>query len=628
MNRAMLFLLMLCASGVLVAQEELDPEMIAHAEWVRANYTKHEYRIAMRDGAKLHTAVYVPNWTQERFPIVLFRTPYSVGPYGSDKYRERLGPNLAFDKEGFIFVFQDVRGRFMSEGHYMNMRPHAPKERTKKAWVNESTDTYDTIDWLVKNLDRSNGHVGQWGISYPGFYTAAGMISNHPALKVASPQAPIADWFWDDMHHNGAFNLNLAFNFFTRFGVKREGLISEWPERIDHGTPDGYQFFLDLGPIPNIKKKYNLQEIDFWNKLEEHPNYDWFWQIRNILPHLKDINCAVITVGGWFDAEDLYGPLEIYRNVEKNNPGTNNTLIMGPWAHGGWARGAGDRLGDARFGFATSKYYNEKVILPAFLHYLKGGPKPDLPEALVFETGANRWHHMDAWPPKEAKQQKLYLDGKGYAGFEQQNDGIDNDDFISDPDHPVPFTVDITTAWGREFMAQDQRYAGRRPDVLTFETEVLTEDLILAGPIEAELFVSTDQSAADWVVKIIDVYPPDEEPIIEDGEEIPRGNAQILVRYEMFRGRYRESFEHPKPFEPGKVARIPISIPDVFHNFQKGHKLMIQVQSSFFPFFDRNPQKYVPNIFKATEEDFVKATHRVWHTKQYPTHLKVHTLGK
>jgi len=618
-----LSLWLLVSLSSFAAQDDIDQEAVAHAAWIRANYTKFEYRVPMRDRVNLHTVVYVPNWTTDAFPMILFRTPYSVGPYGSDDYKERLGPNRTFDREGYIYVFQDVRGRFMSEGHYMNMRPHAPDQPTKKAWVNESTDTYDTIDWLVKNVPHNNGKVGQWGISYPGFYTAAGMIANHPALKIASPQAPIADWYWDDMHHNGAFSLNLAFNFFSSFGVKRDGLTDTWPERFQHGTPDGYQFFMDLGPLSNVNERYFKGEIDFWNQFIEHPDYDWFWQSRNLVPHLKDISCAVMTVGGWFDAEDLYGPLSIYRSVEEKNPKATNILVMGPWSHGGWARGPGNRLGDARFGFDTSNYYNEQILLPVFRHYLKDAPMPELPEAFVFETGANRWHQMDAWPPKTAKERNLYLDGKGYAGFTQQHDGIDNDAYISDPDHPVPFTVDITTAWGREFMTQDQRHAARRPDVLSFQTEVLKEDLVLAGPIDAELWVSTDQSAADWVVKIIDVYPPDEAPIEEDGQTIERGNAHVLVRYEMFRGRYRESFEHPKPFEPNKVTRVPIKLQDIFHNFQKGHRLMVQIQSSYFPFFDRNPQKYVPNIFKAKEEDFTKATHRVWHTDAYPTHLKV-----
>ena len=622
MNKAIGLLMLFLTPCLFVAAQE-DSEYQAHSAWVRAHYTKTEYSVAMRDNVKLHTVVYAPNWSQEQFPMVLFRTPYSVGPYGTDKYRNHLGPNLAFDKEGFIFVYQDVRGKYMSEGHYMNMRPHASSSKEKKAFVNESTDTYDTIEWLVKNVERNNGNVGQWGISYPGFYTAAGMISNHPALKIASPQAPIADWFWDDMHHNGAFSLNLAFNFFSSFGVKRNGPSPARAERFKHGTPDGYQFFLDLGPLSNVNEKYFKGEIEFWNDMAEHPNYDWFWQTRNIIPHLKNVNCAVLTVGGLFDAEDLYGPLAIYRSVEEKNPKTTNTLVMGPWSHGGWARGDGDRLGDARFGFATSKFYNENVLMPAFLHYLKGGPNPNLPEALVFETGANRWQRLDSWPPKEAKQRNLYLNGKGYAGFEKKNDSIDNDSYVSDPAHPVPFTVDITTAWGREFMAQDQRHAGRRPDVLTYQTEVLTEDLTLAGPIDAELWVSTTESAADWVVKIIDVYPPDEEALEEEDKETPRGNAQILVRYEMMRGRFRESFEIPKAFEPNKVTRVPIRLQDIFHNFQKGHRLMIQIQSSYFPFFDRNPQKYVDNIFEAKEEDFVKATHSVWHTEKYPTHLKV-----
>lgn len=620
-----LFVLALSFLPMALLAQAKDPEAQAHAAWIRAHYTKFEYRIPMRDGVKLFTNVYVPNWTQDNYPIILFRTPYSVGPYGTDKYKEYLGPDPALDKDGYIFVYQDVRGRFMSEGFFMDMTPHATLAGGKKAVTNESTDTYDTIDWLVKNLPRNNGNVGQWGISYPGFYTAAGMISSHPALKIASPQAPIADWYWDDMHHNGAFSLNLAFNFFSSFGVKRDGLTDKWPKSFEHGTPDGYQFFLDMGPLSNANAKYFHGEIQFWNDFIEHPNYDWFWQTRNILPHLKDVTCAVLTVGGWFDAEDLYGPLTIYRSVEEKNPGITNTMVMGPWSHGGWARTKGDRLGDARFGFPSSDYYNKLVLVPAFQHYLKGGPKPNLPEALVFETGANRWHHLDAWPPKAAQDRTLYLNPGNNVAFEPKA-GSEFDAFISDPRFPVPSTVDVTTSWGRDFMTQDQRYATRRPDVLTFTTDVLTEDLVLAGPIDAELWVSTDQGDADWVVKIIDVYPPDEPAIEEKGEEIPRGNAQILVRYEIIRGRYRDSFEKPAPFEAGKPTKVPLRLMDVFHNFQKGHRMMVQVQSSFFPFFDRNPQKWVPNIFNAKEEDFVSATHKVYHSKAHPSKLNVKVL--
>lgn len=618
LSRFLAFLLLLAlATQVASAQEPSEAEK--HAAWVRANYTKFEYRVPMRDGVRLFTTVYLPNWSRQKFPLVLMRTPYSAGPYGADKYRALLGPSPEFDREGFIFVFQDVRGRFMSEGTYVNMRPLGDA-------VNESTDTYDSIDWAVKNLPGNNGRVGQWGISYPGFYTAAGMISNHPALKVASPQAPIADWFWDDMHHNGAFALHLAFGFFSRFGVQREGPHEDWPERFDFKTPDAYQFFLDLGPLKNANERYFNGEIDFWNKLVEHPNYDAFWQSRNLLPHLNNVGCAVLTVGGWYDAEDLYGPLQIYKAVEKNNPLIKNTLVMGPWAHGGWFRESGDRLGDSLFSFPTSEYFKKQVMLPLFLHHLKDKEDPELPEALVFETGANRWRSFDRWPPAVTPK-KLHFGSDSRLSF-QPLEGNQFDAFVSDPAHPVPSTVDNSIQRNRGMMAEDQRFAGRRPDVLSYQTEVLKEDLTLAGPLEAELWVSTDQSDADWVVKLIDVYPGDEKPVKVDGKEMPRGNAQPLVRYEIFRGRFRNSFEKPEPFVPNQVTRVPIKLFDVFHTFQRGHRLMVQIQSSHFPFFDRNPQKYVPNIFHARPSDFVKATHKVWHTSKYPSHLKVSVLAQ
>lgn len=609
---ALMILLTLWAA----AQEPSEADK--HAAWVRANYTKFEHKVAMRDGVELFTTVYSPNWSQEKFPILFTRTPYAVGPYGADKYKPILGLGKEFDREGFIFVFQDVRGRFMSEGKFVNMRPQADP-------VNEATDAYDTIDWAVKNLPNNNGRVGQWGISYPGFYTAAGMINTHPALKAASPQAPIADWFWDDMHHNGAFALHLGFGFFSRFGVKREGPHSEWPEEFKYKTPDSYQFFLDLGPLKNANERFFKGRIDFWNKMAEHPNYDKFWQSRNLLPHLKNVGCSVLTVGGWYDAEDLYGPLEIYGNVERNNPRIKNTLVMGPWFHGGWFRGKGDMLGDSYFGFPTSDYFREHVMLPYFKHHLKGGEDPGLPEALVFETGANRWRRFESWPPKTTAK-KLYFEAGGGLSFSPRHGGPAYHAFVSDPAHPVPSSHTVSIKRRREMMAEDQRFAGRRPDVLSFQTEVLKEDLTLAGPLQAELWVSTDQSAADWVVKLIDVYPGEEKPIKHEGKTVELGDSQLLVRYEIFRGRFRESFEHPRPFKPNQVTRVPINLFDVCHTFQRGHRLMIQVQSSHFPFFDRNPQRYVDNIFQARESDFVKAEHRLWHTEKYPSHIKLGLL--
>ena len=599
-----------------VAQEK--SEAAQHAEWVRSHYSKFEYRVPMRDGTKLFTTVYRPNWSDDKFPIVFQRTPYSTWPYGADKYKPMLGPHREFDKEGFIFAFQDVRGRFMSEGKFVNMRPQSDP-------VNESTDAYDTIDWMVKKIPNNNGRVGQWGVSYPGFYTACATINTHPALKVASPQAPIADWFWDDMHHNGAFSLQLAFNFFSIFGQKSEGPYEKWPDPFEHKTPDGYKFFLELGPLKNVNKNYFEGKIDFWNKISKHPNYDSFWRSRNLLPHLKNVKCRVLTVGGWYDAEDLYGPLEIYKAIEKN-PTADSTLVMGPWFHGGWLRGKGDYLGDTPFDFSTAEYFQEHAMLPLFSAYLKGTDDPKLPEALIFETGANRWRRFKSWPPTTASK-ALHLRDDGGLSF-QNSKKNGHESYVSDPANPVPSTASITIKRRREMMSEDQRYTSSRPDVLTFETEILEDDLTLAGPIEAELFVSTDQSAADWVVKLVDVYPGEEPKRKVGDKEFSLGAAELLVRYEILRGRFRNSFEQPEPFEPNKVAKIKLKIPDVCHTFQRGHKVMVQIQSSHFPFFDRNPQKYVSNIFDASESDFVKAHHKVWFGPKYPSRLKVGVLSK
>lgn len=601
------------------------------AAYIRSHYSKFEYQIPMRDGVKLFTAVYVPNDASpaKRYPILLTRTPYTVAPYGAERYKKAIGPFADYEKEGFIFVFQDVRGRNMSEGTFVDVRPHLAKKRGPND-IDESTDTYDTIQWLVKNVPNNNNRVGLYGISYPGFYSSAGAIDSHPALKAVSPQAPIADWFWDDMHRHGAFNLVLAFNFFSGFGKARPKPVAteDW-ERFEHGTPDGYQFFLDMGPLSNADSRYFKGDIAFWKDIVAHPNYDAYWKERNILPHLRNIKAAVLVVGGWYDTEDLYGPLRTYAAIEKQNPGTSNMLMMGPWSHGGWQRTEGNALGDADFGFATSKTYQE-LSLAFFKHHLKEGPKPALPEALVFETGANRWRGFEAWPPKKVRAEKLYFQPKGGLAFKPPaGSGSLFDEYVSDPAKPVPFTTEVSPYWTKNYMAEDQRFASRRPDVLVYQTEPLEKDLTLAGPLEAELWVSTTGTDADWVVKLIDVNPgklPGWTRADEEAGKQNRGGQQTLVRGEPFRGRFRESYSEPKPFKPGEVTKVRFVINDVFHTFQRGHRVMVQVQSSWFPFIDRNPQTYVPNIFEAKEEDFVRAFHRVYHSPANPSALKVNVL--
>lgn len=628
-TRALIFLLPVlifagCARPVVevaVEAPKLDADKVAY---VKRHYLKREYQIPMRDGVKLFTAVYSPRDDAQRYPILMVRTPYSVGPYGEDGYREMLGPGWHFTREKFIFVYQDVRGCFMSEGEFNNMTPHRAVKKGPKD-IDESSDTYDTIEWLLANLDNTTGQVGQWGISYPGFYTAAGMIDAHPALVAVSPQAPIADWFWDDFHHHGALFLPHTFNFFATFGKKREHPHTEWGPRFEHGTPDGYQFFMDLGPLKNANEKYFHGEIAFWDESAKHPNYDKFWQERNLLPHLHNVTPAVMTVGGWFDAEDLYGPLKIYHEVEHNNPETFNVLVMGPWVHGGWSRTDGDMLGTARFDAKTALFYREHIELPFFNHFLKSGPKPDLPEAFVFETGANRWRTFDHWPPEGLSPRALYMTDKGALSFDapiEESDAFD--EYVSDPSKPVPYTQAIDKGMTQAYMVEDQRFAARRPDVLAYQTAPIEDDLTLAGPINAELWVSTSGTDSDWIVKVIDVFPGDaKDP--EEPEKLPKGmkygGYQMMIRGEVFRGRFRESYEKPIPFKPDEPTQVKFELLDVLHTFKKGHRIMVQIQSTWFPLVDRNPQKYVNNIFEAEESHFIRATQRVYRSATHPTRI-------
>jgi putative CocE/NonD family hydrolase len=603
----------------------------------REHYIKEEHAIPVRDGVKLHTVIYRPKDTSKKHPFLMQRTPYSAGPYGEGNFRGSLGPNQWCMREGYIFVYQDVRGCHRSEGKYRHMTPHIDAKNSPQD-VDESSDTYDTIEWLLKNIPGHNGRVGQWGISYPGFYAAAGMIDAHPALKAVSPQAPVSDFYFDDFHHHGAFFLPHAFNFFTRF---------QWPAglpRFNHPSPDGYKFFLELGPLKNIQERYFKGQVSFWNDLVEHPNYDEYWQSRNIIPHLHKTAPASLIVGGWYDAEDLYGPLRIFRSVNEKNPGVWNGLVMGPWRHGGWSGGDGDRLGNAWFGSKTSPFYQEHIEAPFFRQHLKDGPDAKLPKAYVFETGANQWRQFDQWPPKGVTQQTVQLLSKGRLALNRPAVGgstVAFDEFISDPAHPVPFTEAISTGMTVEYMTDDQRFASRRPDVLTYQTDVLENDLTLAGPIFANLWVSTNQGDADWVVKVIDVFPdnasepPGREVSDEERQEDrklyrfrrPQAGYQMMVRSEVLRGRFRNSFEKPEPFKANEPTLVKLPLQDVLHTFKKGHRLMVQVQSTWFPLVDRNPQKWVDNIFKADEADFVKATHRVYLDAQHPTTLEVGVLG-
>jgi uncharacterized protein len=602
------------------------------AAYIRSHYTKYEHRVPMRDGVKLFTAVYVPNDASERkrYPLLLTRTPYSVKPYGADRYPDQFGLEV-LEREGYIFVRQDVRGRYMSEGEFVNVRPHNAA-KAGPADIDESSDTYDTIEWLVKNVPYNNGRVGQWGVSYPGFYTAAGAIDSHPALKAISPQAPVADWWHgDDMHRNGAFNLQETFTFFATFGKARPAPTDD-EERVpfDFGTPDAYQFFLSLGPLSEVDAEDFKAEIAFWKEVAAHPDYDEFWRARNILPRLRGVKAASLVVGGWYDTENLYGALETYRSIEAQNPGVVNTLIMGPWQHGGWNRYPGDKLGDDEMGFATSEPYRE--LLAAFFKYhLKGGDDPGLPEAYVFETGADRWRRFSAWPPREARDVALYLrEGGALSPEAPADEGAAFDEYISDPAKPVPYTQKpLTKWWSTDYMAEDQRFAASRPDVLVYETAPLERDVTITGPVSVELYAATSGTDADFVVKLIDVNPPKMPGWTKDDDrsgKLNRGGQQTLVRGEPFRGRYREADDAPKPFVPNEPAAVRFALDDVFHTFQRGHRIMIQVQSSWFPFVDRNPQTFVPNIFEAKREDFIKASHQIHRAKATPSAIRFKVL--
>lgn len=582
------------------------------AEYVKANYTKYEHRIPMRDGKRLFTSIYVPKDSSQSWPFLISRTPYSVAPYGVDKYRAVLGPGEPFTKAGYIFVYQDVRGRYMSEGEFIEMTPHGNR-------INESTDTYDTIEWLLKNIKPNNGRAGIVGISYPGFYAAAGMVDAHPALKAASPQAPIIDLFnGDDAYHNGAFYLTANFGFYAFFGKKKTEpeLPNPNASRFDFGTRDGYDFYKRLGPLANADEKYFKRESPYWNDLLAHTTYDDFWKARNLAPHVKKITPAVLTVGGWFDAEDLQGPFKLNNALRAQSPETNHTLVIGPWVHGGWARGDGDKLGPVKFNQKTSLWFRTSVELPFFEYHLKEKQDPKLARAIIFETGSNRWRNFDQWPPK-GEAARFYLQPNGKLALTAPTVADSADEYTADPAKPVPFIGYTVLGMEREYMTADQRFAASRPDVLTFTSNVLDEDLIVAGPISPSLFLESTATDADYVVKLIDVYP-------DDYPEI--GGYQQLVRGEPFRSKFRESMETPKPLIPGKLFELKYSMPDICHVFRRGHRVMIQIQSSWFPLIDLNPQKFgdIPNM---RASDFVKATHKVFHDSRRPSSVSFTRLS-
>ena len=598
--------------------------------FVLENYTKKEVYITMRDGIKLHTTIYSPKNTSTDYPILMQRTPYSSKPYGKGKMKTKIGPNKHLMMEGNIMVYQDVRGRWMSEGVYDNMRAFITNKKENEA--DEVSDSYDTIDWLIKNIDNNNGNVGTWGISYPGHYATVSTINAHPALKASSPQACIGDFFFDDFHHNGAFLLSY-FKAISLFGTyKDKPTDSPWYSSPKMESKDQYQFFLDNGPLKNLNKYFQYDKLDiktssikstvddfFWKEIIEHPNYDSLWKSKGIIQHLNKVPPTVATmiVGGWFDAEDLYGPLETYKAIEQNGIDHYNTLVFGPWDHGKWAKETIENsVGNYYFGDSISLRFQKKIETTFFNHFLKGkGDKNSgLPEAYVFDSGKKEWKSYNSWPPKNIKIEKFFLNKEQNLAKKHLGKLINKIQFISDIKHPVPYSEDIKTVFTpRKYMTDDQRFTARRPDVLVFETDVLNEDFTLAGDILAKLKVATTGTAADWVVKVIDVHPLDTE---ENNDKVQNhlkmSNYHLMVRSEVLRGRFRNSFENPEPFIPNKKTSVNIKLQDVFHTFKKGHKLQVQVQSTWFPLIDLNPQTYVDNIYKAEKKDFKTQTHTVF----------------
>ena len=574
-------------------------------------YSKKEVMITMRDGIKLHTTIYSPKDTSKIYPILMMRTPYSCKPYGETEFKNKIGPNKYLMEQGNIMVYQDVRGRWNSEGVYDNMRAYIPNKTGNQ--FDEASDTYDTIEWLINNIENNNGKVGTYGISYPGFYASYSLLDAHPALKAVSPQACIGDFFFDDFIHNGAFMLSY-WRATTVFGyMKDKPTTKSWYTFPDFGTEDQHQFFLDHMPLSKLNTFYDSTNV-FMEQLKTHVTYDEFWQKRGIIQHLKDIKPATMIVGGLFDAEDLYGPFNTYKGIEENS--TNyNTVVFGPWSHGDWARNK-DRqvVGNIYFGDSISDYFQKNIETKFFNHFLKGeaNGKTGLPEAQMFNTGTKEWQSFESWPPKNTTKESYFM--QPYQHLTQQpNKMFASSDFISDPKKPVPYTEDIKVGFTpRKFMTDDQRFASRRPDVLTFETELLEDDITLAGDILAKLNVSTTGTAADWVVKVIDVFPADTKTTDDVQDHLKLSNYHMMVRSEVLRGRFRNDMSKPKPFVPNQKTAVNLKLQDVFHTFKKGHKIQVQVQSTFFPYIDANPQTYVDNIFEAKEEDFKTQTHKVY----------------
>ena len=628
MNKFSLLFLLLLIPVFSFGQSNLAQDSV----WMVNHYTKKEVYIPMGDGVKLFTAIYIPNDTQRTHPILINRTPYSIAPYGENVFRAFWNtPYMAYFNDNYIVVLQDVRGKYMSEGEYVDVRPY----RKKAEGIDESTDTYDAIDWLLKHVNYNNGRVGAFGISYPGFYATMAAISGHPALKAVSPQAPVTEWFLgDDFHHNGVFMEMDGFNFYSSFGKPRPKPTTTNAAGFQYYTKDNYKFYLETGTLRNLANLMG-DSIKFWKELYAHPNYDYFWKernTRNFVQHISD-STATLVVGGLFDAEDCYGAWNLYRAIDEKAHNSNK-LVMGPWSHGGWSRGNGEYLGNVRFGSKTSVWYHEHIEKPFFDYYLMAkGSVDDIKAANIFFSGANEWRKFEKWPPANKLDNTIYLHTNGslsWMASPTAGEDIYNK-YTSDPAKPVPYADGVHMGRTKEYMDDDQRFAERRPDVLSYKTDTLMEDITLAGPVIADLYTSLSTTDADFVVKLIDVFPDnfvyrDEVDGKGNGQAYPMGGYEMLVRGEIMRGRYRKSFSEPEAFTPGEVTEVKYTLPDVAHVFKKGHRIMIQVQSTWFPLADRNPQQFV-DIYNCNSGDFVPCDIKIFCSKDHPSGIILPVVG-
>lgn len=595
--------------------------------FVKDNYNKIDTTITMRDGVKLYTVIYVPKDQSQKYPFLMERTPYSVRPYGKNNYARKLGPNNDLMHEKYIFVYQDVRGRYMSEGHNLEVTPYIPNKKSKTE-VDESSDTYDTVDWLLKNIKNNNGRVGLYGISYPGFYATASLPGAHPAIKAVSPQAPVTDEFiGDDANHNGAFFLLDNFDFMNYFGKERSGPTEDYGSSMfDAATNDVYHFFLNLEPLKKTQSaQYFNHRSYIWNEYLAHDTYDTYWRKRNIRPHLTNIKIPTLVVGGWFDAEDLFGSLHTYEAIENQSPANKNYLVMGPWTHGAWARNQWTHFGTYDFGTNVNDYFQDSLQTRFFNYFLKDKGSFSASEATVYETGTNKWRHFNQWPPANSGGVNYYLHADKKLLTQKENSKKDFDEYVSDPANPVPYTGVVAGRRNNEYMVEDERFAANRNDVLVYETPVLADDVTVAGKISADLFVSISSTDADFIVKLIDVVPANEINEANPKNEPVTGDFQRMVRAEVMRGKFRNNYENPQPFVPGKISEVKINLNDVDHTFKKGHRIMVQVQSSWFPLVDINPQKFM-RIPDSNKSDFQKSTIHIYHDANHASKITLPVL--